>query len=123
MREARARESRFMPEPFNRLLVRPSGAELSAVLREAIAVSPVPPLTQLSPAGWDALLARTLTGPEGRVRWEGSDDRHVSLAWWTDHQGGRHARVQAGHGAVEGRHRRRDPGDRPPLWPVYPDRL
>src|SRR5262249_21240504 len=97
-----------MAEPFNRLLVRPSEDHLLAALRQAAAQSPVPPLTRPGEAGCRDLVGRALSKPEGRAQWEAPNaaglrgSQYVSLAWWTDHQGGLHARVAAGNSAGEG---------------------
>jgi hypothetical protein len=110
-----------MPAPFDCLLVRPSAAEVvAALLRATEVIGRRGPLAGLDEGYWRSLLTRIESEREGRLAWgtllvRESRKRGVVLAWWTDHQGGRHVRVW-------GVYTERPPPDRPPLWHIYPER-
>jgi hypothetical protein len=122
-----------MPDPIDRLLVRPSDGELAAACREAAGASGrLGRLRQLHDGFWPSLFSAIAQTPEGRRQWEQERPQryggaaYVVLAWWTDPHGGRHYRVCGGDTTGGGPHRHhcRSPEDaRPPLWHVYPDRL
>jgi hypothetical protein len=115
-----------MAEPFDRLLVGQPPEALVEALAEATRAADPSGLRTERDIRVDLRQVERI--PEGQWQWEephAPGTSYVKLAWWTDHQGGRHYRVCGGN-AARGGHRhysRAEEDPRPSLWHVYPERI
>jgi WD40 repeat protein len=112
-----------MSTPFDHLLVDPDEDTLARALEEASRASG-------ARVNWRPILGEMASSAEGRSQLErespaSGNTHYLAVAWWTDHQGGRHVRVCGGN-LAERRHphySRMDEDTRPPLWHVYPEHV
>src|SRR5436190_22890639 len=114
---------------YNRLLARPSRAELLECLGEATAAANEHmALLDIDRDEWESILPTLRDEAEGWRRrretlygfWA-----EVVVAWWTDHRQDRHYRVRGGDWHLGGPSllASADADDRPPLWHVYSERM
>jgi WD40 repeat protein len=112
-----------MSTPFDHLLVDPDEDTLARALEEASRSSG-------ARVNWRHILDKMASSAEGRSQLErdspaSGNTYYLAVAWWTDHQSGRHVRVCGGN-LAERRHphySRMDEDTRPPLWHVYPEHV
>jgi WD40 repeat protein len=110
-------------EPFDRLLIDPDEKSLLGALKDAR--GPVSGTAwKWAPRHWPAILGAIAGSVEGRTQME-DGALYVAVAWWTDHQGRRHVRINGGDLTWGGHphYSRLDDDPRPPSWHVYPERI
>jgi dipeptidyl aminopeptidase/acylaminoacyl peptidase len=115
-----------MSDPFDRLLLHPTPAQLADALDQASGNAP----STESARRWRPILDEYATTADGRSQLEHisygpGGVRFLSVAWWADHQGRKLVRVcgglsQRGH---QRHYSRMDRDLRPPLWHVGPERV
>jgi hypothetical protein len=117
-----------MSEATDQLLHNPTDAALAAALEQASRRSG---FDARGEPHWRPILDEVRDNAEGRSQIEHSRPgdqgaRYVSVAWWTDHRGTKHARVCGGDTYEQDwtpHYSRMDHDARPPLWHVFPGRL
>src|SRR5262245_17270247 len=112
---------------FDRLMIAPARHDLvTALLRAAELANDGWRLLSVDPSDWVSAVVEIAAEPQGARRWRAQRWTHTAdlvLAWWTDHRGKRHFRVQgsvlSSFAAFAPKPPSRDP--RAPLWYVYPE--